>query len=106
LAEARRARGKEERGIPVVELLMPIGDRLKQLRKAKKLSQMELARQSGLSLSIITQLEQGLTADPRLSTLKALARVLGCTLDELGQYDDQGEAPPEPRPRKPKAKDK
>jgi transcriptional regulator with XRE-family HTH domain len=64
---------------------MPIGGRLKELRKAAGLSQMELARASGLSLSIITQLEQGRATDPKLSTLKALAKALGCTLDELGQ---------------------
>jgi len=70
----------------VVELLtMPIGDRIRELRKAKGMSQMALARASGLSLSIVTQLEQGLTSDPRLSTLKALAGALGCTLDELAR---------------------
>jgi transcriptional regulator with XRE-family HTH domain len=80
---------------------MPIGERLKELRKAKGFSQMELARQSGLSLSIITQLEQGLTADPKLSTLKGLAEALGCTLDELAR-DDGGAAPAEAPPRPPK----
>jgi transcriptional regulator with XRE-family HTH domain len=80
---------------------MPIGDRLKELRKAAGLSQMELARASGLSLSIITQLEQGRATDPKLSTLKALAKALGCTLDELGQ---NGADEPPKGDRKPKGK--
>jgi transcriptional regulator with XRE-family HTH domain len=81
-------------------LVMPIGERVKELRSAAGLSQMDLARASGLSLSIITQLEQGVTADPRLSTLKALAAALGCDLNELGKNDD----PPPPRGRKPRGK--
>jgi transcriptional regulator with XRE-family HTH domain len=78
---------------------MPIGDRLRQLRKAKGLSQMALARESGLSLSIITQLEQGLTADPKLSTLKALSKALGCRIDYLAE-DGGGEEPPPEEPPK------
>jgi transcriptional regulator with XRE-family HTH domain len=62
---------------------------------------MELARASGLSLSIITQLEQGRATDPKLSTLKALAKALGCTLDELGQ---NGIDEPPKGGRKPKGK--
>ena len=59
---------------------------------------MRLARATGLSLSLITQLEQGLTADPKLSTLRALAKALGCTLDELGQ--NGGDQPAAPKSRK------
>jgi transcriptional regulator with XRE-family HTH domain len=69
-------------------LAMPIGDRLKEMRRAAGLSQMDLARVSGLSLSIITQLEQGRADDPKLSTLKALAKALDCTLDDLGRDED------------------
>jgi transcriptional regulator with XRE-family HTH domain len=66
---------------------MPFSDRLKALRTAKGLSQAGLARATGLSVSLVAQLEQGLTADPKLSTLKALAAALGCTLDDLAQED-------------------
>jgi transcriptional regulator with XRE-family HTH domain len=38
---------------------------------------------AGLSMSLITQLEQGLKSDPRLSTLRALAGALGVSLDVL-----------------------
>jgi transcriptional regulator with XRE-family HTH domain len=74
------------------------------------MTQLGLARATGLSLSIIAQLEQGETANPRLNTVKALAKALGCTLDELASEDnDHGkpsaEATPPERPkraRKPK----
>jgi transcriptional regulator with XRE-family HTH domain len=68
---------------------MPFSDRLKALRTAKGLSQAGLARATGLSVSLVAQLEQGLTADPKLSTLKALAAALGCTLDDLAADDDE-----------------
>ena len=74
------------------------GERLRAARTAKGISQMALARQTGLSLSLIAQLEQGLTSDPKLSTLRALARALGVTLDELGQ-EDEPPAPPKGRGR-------
>jgi transcriptional regulator with XRE-family HTH domain len=87
-------------------LLMPMKDRLKSLRKAKGMTQLDVAKASGLSLSIITQIEQGLTSDPKLSTLNALARALGVSLDELakdeGQESQQRPAPatgPKRRPR-------
>jgi transcriptional regulator with XRE-family HTH domain len=74
------------------------------------MTQLELSRATGLSLSIIAQLEQGETANPRLNTVKALAKALGCTLDVLAHDDDQAEAREEeaaeaPKPRrKPKGK--
>jgi transcriptional regulator with XRE-family HTH domain len=80
------------------ELIMPIGERLKRLRTAKGMTQLELSRATGLSLSIIAQLEQGDTANPRLNTVKALAKAIGCSLDELAG-DDQAEGPPEPPKR-------
>ena len=42
-----------------------------------------LAVAAGLSVSLVTQIEQGRTGDPRLSTLRALASALGVSLDEL-----------------------
>jgi transcriptional regulator with XRE-family HTH domain len=91
----------------LAELLMPIGDRLKQLRTAKGMTQLQLSRATGLSLSIIAQLEQGDTANPRLNTVKALAKALGCSLDDLAADDDGGEPPAEqppapPRPKRPR----
>jgi transcriptional regulator with XRE-family HTH domain len=83
---------------------MPIGDRLKKLRMAKGMTQLDLSKATGLSLSIIAQLEQGETANPRLNTVKALAKALGCKIDDLAQNGDDppaGDEPPKPT-RKPK----
>jgi transcriptional regulator with XRE-family HTH domain len=55
---------------------------------------------AGLSISVVTQLEQGLKGDPRLSTAAALARALGVTVDDL--LAGQDEAPPPARKGKKK----
>ena len=53
------------------------GDRLRESRKRRGLSQRELARQSGVSISLIRKLEQGERQDTRTETLRKLAVVLG-----------------------------
>ncbi|HEX5270530.1 MAG TPA: helix-turn-helix transcriptional regulator, partial [Gemmataceae bacterium] len=62
---------------------MPIKDRLKQLRMAAGLTQQALAMRAGLSISAVVQIELGRIPDPRGSTLKALARAIGTTVDHL-----------------------
>src|SRR3954467_3739146 len=53
-----------------------ISTRIKALREAAGLSQQEVAMRGDLSLSLVAKLEQGKKADPRASTLLALARAL------------------------------
>jgi transcriptional regulator with XRE-family HTH domain len=74
---------------------MAFKDRLRELRTAKGLTQMQLAAAAGLTLSSVTQMEIGKVESPRLDTLRKLAGALGCTLDELG-----GEDPPARKKRK------
>jgi transcriptional regulator with XRE-family HTH domain len=62
---------------------IPLARRLQELRRAAKMSQPELASRSGVSLSLLAKLEQGVADNPRLSTLRALARALGVSLDML-----------------------
>jgi transcriptional regulator with XRE-family HTH domain len=91
----------------MVGLLMPIKDRLKALRKAAELTQQALAVKAGLSISAVVQIENGSIPDPRLSTVRALAKGLGVTLDDLGAEDDEGELPvEEPAPEPPPAEAK
>jgi transcriptional regulator with XRE-family HTH domain len=71
----------------VEELMTPIGLKLRQLRDAAGLTQQQVAVAAGLSVSIISQIEQGKNADPRGSTLKAIAGALGTTVDELLRDD-------------------
>lgn len=54
----------------------PFGQRLIFFRELVGLSQEQLAQNSGLSIGIIQKLEQGRTADPRLTTLLQLAKGL------------------------------
>jgi transcriptional regulator with XRE-family HTH domain len=78
---------------------MPFKERLRTLRLKAGLTQMDLATAAGLTLSAITKIEAGEIANPRFNTVKALAKALGCTLDELGKNDDP---PPRSRRRGPK----
>src|ERR1019366_4186897 len=61
--------------------------RIKTLRETAGLSQQEVAARGDLSVSLVAKLEQGKKANPRASTLLALARALGVTpgalLDDL-----------------------
>ncbi|MFE6099736.1 helix-turn-helix domain-containing protein [Streptomyces laurentii] len=53
-----------------------IGERLRDVRKRRGMTQRELADQSGLSLSLIRKLEQGERDDTRLETARRLASAL------------------------------
>ena len=68
-------------------LATSLSNRIKELRETTGLSQQDLAVKAGLSLSQVAKLEQGTKADPRASTVLALAYALGVTpgrvLDEL-----------------------
>jgi transcriptional regulator with XRE-family HTH domain len=53
-----------------------LGERLREIRKRRGLSQRELSEQSGVSLSLIRKLEQGERNDTRLETARQLAKAL------------------------------
>lgn len=60
-------------------------DIILELKKEKKLTTEELSTLSGVPIGTLNKILSGTTKDPKLETLKALARVLGCTLDD---FDD------------------
>ncbi|KKR17153.1 MAG: Transcriptional regulator, XRE family [Candidatus Levybacteria bacterium GW2011_GWC1_40_19] len=62
--------------------LEALGQRVKKMRKPKKLSQVDLAVAIGLSPSYIGAIEQG-TRRPSLKTLKKLAKILGVKSSDL-----------------------
>lgn len=66
--------------------------RIRTLRETAGLSQEEVAQKAELSLSLITKMEQGRKADPRASTLLALAGALGV---RAGQLIEDLTKPPE-----------
>jgi transcriptional regulator with XRE-family HTH domain len=61
---------------------MALAMNLKRLRKRRGITQAELARRAGLTLPYIGRLEIG-QHDPKLSTLRRLARALRVSLAEL-----------------------
>jgi transcriptional regulator with XRE-family HTH domain len=60
-----------------------LGERLRNLRKARGLSQEELARRTNIGVKAYGDLERGRTLDPHYSTLEGLAHALGITVVEL-----------------------
>ena len=59
-------------------------NRIRELRQEKQLSQEELARLLGVDRSSVARWETG-SNNPRMEKLIALARIFGCSLDELVQ---------------------
>ena len=55
---------------------------LKRIRMQKNITQVELAEMLGISRTAVSMWETG-EALPRAETLKRLAKILGCTIDEL-----------------------
>ena len=86
-------------------LMTPISLNLKRLRAAAGLTQQQVAMAAGLSVSIISQIEQGTNADPRASTLRALAGALNATVDDLLRDPDQVNPAAEAKPRRPRRTD-
>ena len=60
-----------------------IGNKIKEIRKKKGISQYKLAELSGISRATLSQLENGAQIDIRISTLMALARALNCSPSKL-----------------------
>ena len=58
------------------------GSRIRQLRKAKGWTQVQLARKLGLKQTTISQME-GPEANLTLKTLERVARALGCKIQDL-----------------------
>ena len=67
-----------------------IGDRLRQLREAKRLSQGDIERRSGLLRCYVSRVENGYTV-PSVETLEKFARAIEIPMYQLF-YD--GDAPP------------
>ncbi len=61
----------------------PVGVRISALRARLDLTQRQLADQAGVPLDSLKDVEQGRTADPRISTIRRIAAALGVSVDEL-----------------------
>lgn len=82
-------------------MMMTVGQKLRQLRKQKKLSLMEVARASGLAIGTLSRLERDL-GETKMPTYQRLCEVYGITLSELCQdvqlYKANGKGAEVPRP--------
>ena len=61
---------------------LKLGENLKKIRTAKKISQGDIANTLGVSRGFVSKIENGKT-NPTLSTITRLANALGVTADEL-----------------------
>lgn len=82
-----------------------LGERIAERRQQLGWSKIYLARKLGIEPIRIYEWENGKKHDCTLSTARRLARVLGCSLDYLGELTDPTVDPeplpelPPPRPR-------
>lgn len=60
----------------------PVGERVRELRKRRKWSQEQLAGPAKISVSMLSQIENG-KKGASVSTLQSLADALGVSLSEL-----------------------
>lgn len=61
------------------------------IKKRMNLTTEELSKLSGVPIGTLNKILNGTTKDPKLETLKALARVLNCTLDDFDDVKQEKE---------------
>lgn len=76
-----------------------IGARLRDIRKRRGLTQKELARAAGVSVSLVSKVEQGVIDDMRLETARQLAVALRVSTTALISRDEPGPPHAEVRDR-------
>lgn len=76
------------------DIVSLLGKHLQQIRKEKKLTLEQLAQKSGVSRSMLSQIERG-QANPTFGTLWNLSRALGLDMSELvEEFESNGSAQP------------
>lgn len=53
------------------------------LKKEKGLTNAQIAKMSGITISTLDKITSGVNTNPKLDTLQAICKVLGCTLDDF-----------------------
>lgn len=62
---------------------MSLGEKINEIRKRNSISIDELCRRSGVPKGTLSKITAGITANPTLDTVQAIARALNCSLDDL-----------------------
>jgi len=60
-----------------------LGKNIKKYREKLGISQDKLSKLAGITLHTITKIESGATPDPRIETVKKIAKALNVSLDDL-----------------------
>lgn len=66
---------------------MKIGDKIRQIRKSRKMTQQEVARKVGISQNHLSQIESG-KRGLKAELLPALAKTLGCRIEDFFGEDE------------------
>ena len=72
-----------------MEVMVYVGDNLKGLRVLNALTQAELAQKAGLTPAAVARIERN-EAEPRMTTLRKLAKALGVEPHELVRGENDG----------------
>jgi len=67
-----------------MQVVVYVGDRIKQLRDARALTQEEVAEKAGITVAALSRIERN-NAEPRPTTRRKLARALGVDPEDLVQ---------------------
>lgn len=60
-----------------------IGEKIRELRKQKKMSISELAERAGVAKSYLSSIERNLQSNPSIQFMEKISDVLGVTVNEL-----------------------
>lgn len=63
--------------------MLLIGEKIKELRKAKKMSISELAEKAGVAKSYLSSIERGIQVNPSIQFIEKISIVLGVSINEL-----------------------
>ncbi len=69
-------------------------EKISEYKKLLGLTNEELSKLSGVPKGTLDKILSGVTKDPKLGTLKALARVFNCTLDDFDDLDNLDNSAP------------
>ncbi len=69
---------------------MSLGSRINKIRREKNLSIDDLCERSGIPKGTLSKITAGITVNPTLDTVRAIANALDCRLDDL---DDNPKKP-------------
>ncbi len=70
-------------------------DVINRLKKEQGLTNAMIAERAGITLSTLDKITSGKNTNPKLDTLQAICRVLGCRLDDFDDNPKKKSLPPE-----------